>query len=117
MITDTDKIIRQYKQQYPDLVEDQGCQTKVHMQAAETQIPVTNAESRRMTGTVQYVGKGTKSFYAYVAGDDGKEYSITENIYFETDHAMEVIQKGNKISFIPKEGKKKLFATQVELAV
>ena len=117
VITDTDKIIRQYKQQYPDLVEDQGCQTKVHMQAAETQIPVTNAESRRMTGTVQYVGKGTKSFYAYVAGDDGKEYSITENIYFETGHAMEVIQKGNKISFIPKEGKKKLFATQVELDV
>ena len=28
---------------------------------------------------------------------------------------IEVIQKGNKISFVPKEGKKKLFATQVEL--
>ena len=28
---------------------------------------------------------------------------------------IEVIQKENKISFVPKEGKKKLFATQVEL--
>lgn len=49
------------------------------------------------------VGKGTKSFYAYVAGNDGKEYSITESIYFKTDHAIKVIQKGNKISFVPEE--------------
>ena len=67
--------------------------------------------------TVKYVGKGRKSFYAYVAGNDGKEYSITENIYFKTENAIEVIQKGNKISFVPEEGKRKPVATEVKMGV
>lgn len=117
VVTDMDRIIRQYKKQYPDLVDDQAHETKLHVQVAETQIPVIDADLRRITGTVKYVGKGTKSFYAYVAGNDGKEYSITESIYFKTDRAIEVIQKGNKISFVPEKGKKKMFATQVKLDV
>ena len=117
VVTDMDQIIRQYKEQYPDLVDDQAHETKLYMPVAETQIPIIDVDLRRITGTVKYVGKGTKSFYAYVAGNDGKEYSITESIYFKTDHAIEVIQKGNKISFVPEEGQKKLFATQVKLDV
>ena len=78
-------------------------------------MPIPNEDSGRVTGTVKYVGKGTKSFYAYVVGDDGKEYSITENIYSGTDHAKEVIRKGNKISFVPEEGKKKPLATDVKV--
>lgn len=117
VVTDMDQIIRQYKEQYPDLVDDQAQETKLYMPVAETQIPIIDVDLRRITGTVKYVGKGTKSFYAYVAGNDGKEYSITESIYFKTDHAIEVIQKGNKISFVPEEGQKKLFATQVKLDV
>lgn len=117
VVTDMDQIIRQYKKQYPDLVDDQAHETKLYMPVAETQIPIIDVDLRRITGTVKYVGKGTKSFYAYVAGNDGKDYSITESIYFKTDHAKEVIQKGNKISFVPEEGQKKLFATQVKLDV
>ena len=113
-VTDMDRIIRQYKKQHPDLVDDQAHEIKLHVQAAETQLPVIDADLRRITGTVKYVGKGTKSFYAYVAGNDGKEYSITESVYIKTDHAIEVIQKGNKISFVPEEGKKKMLATQVK---
>ena len=63
------------------------------------------------------VAKGTESFYAYVVGADGKEYSITESIYSKTESAIEVIQKGKKISFIPGEGNKKLFATEVKIDV
>ena len=48
---------------------------------------------------------------------DGKEYSITESIYSKTESAIEVIQKGKKISFIPGEGNKKLFATEVKIDV
>lgn len=114
VVTDTDRIIRQYKNQYPDLVDDQTHDTKLYVQIAETQTPVIDEDLRRITGTVKYVGKGTKSFYAYVAGVDGKEYSITESIYLETEHAIKVIQKGNKISFIPEKGRKKIFATQVK---
>ncbi len=78
---------------------------------------VIDADLRRITGTVKYVGKGTKSFYAYVTGDNGKEYSITESIYSNMESATEVIQKGNKISFVPEEGKKKLFATEVKMDI
>ena len=117
VVTDTDRIIRQYKNQHPDLVYDQIYKTELRMQVNETQTPVIDADLRRITGTVKYVGKGTKSFYAYIAGVDGKEYSITENIYLKTEHAIEVIQKGKKISFVPEEGKKKLFATEVKTDV
>lgn len=116
-VTDTDRIIRQYKKQYPNLVDDNVHLTKLSDQVAETQAPDINADLRRVTGTVKYVGKGAKSYYAYVVGNDGKEYSITESIYLNTDNAIEVIQKGNKISFVTEEGKNKMFATQVELEV
>ena len=106
VVTDTDRIIRQYKNQHPDLVYDQIYKTELRMQVNETQMPVIDADLRRITGTVKYVGKGTKSFYAYVAGVDGKEYSITENIYLKTEHAIEVIQKGKKYLLFRKKGKR-----------
>ena len=117
VVTDTDRIIRQYKNQHPDLVDDQVHRTVLDVRAAETKVPVIDADLRRITGTVKYVGKGAKSFYAYVIGDDGKEYSITESIYSNMGPAAEVIQKGNKISFVPEEGKKKLFATEVKMDI
>lgn len=114
VVTNTDQIIRQYRKQYPDVTDDQTYKTELRMQGDETQTPVIDVDLGRITGTVKYVGKGTKSFYAYVAGVDGKEYSITESTYSKTEHAMEVVQKGKKISFIPEEGKKKLYATAVK---
>ena len=117
VVTDTDRIIRQYKNQHPDLVDDQVHRTVLDVRVAETKMPVIDADLRRITGTVKYVGKGAKSFYAYVIGDDGKEYSITESIYSNMGLAAEVIQKGNKISFVPEEGKKKLFATEVKVDI
>ncbi len=117
VMTDTDRIIRQYKNQYPDFVDEQVYRTEPAVQVAETQTLITDVDSRRITGTVKYVGKGTKSFYAYVIGADGKEYSINENIYAKTEHAMEVIQKGKKISFVPEERENKLFATEVKMDV
>ena len=83
----------------------------------EQDVHVTKEESRRVTGTVKYVGQGAKCFYAYVSGDDGKEYSITEGIYSDTNAAKEVIQKGNKVSFVPQEGKKRTLATDVRLDI
>lgn len=137
--TETNRIIGQYKTQFPDLVEDEvnpvgGEKTELspkeepvqrnrvqkaepHARVAETHMPVSKDskdDPERVTGTIRYMGKGTNNPYAYVAGDDGKEYSINEKIYSETDRAEEVIQKGNKISFVPKEGKKKPLATDVQ---
>ena len=108
-------IIREYKNQY--LVDDHAHKNELRMQVDETRTLIIDADFRRITGTVKYVGKGTESFYAYVVGADGKEYSITESIYSKTESAIEVIQKGKKISFIPGEGNKKLFATEVKIDV
>ena len=115
--TDTDRIIREYKNQHQYLVDDHAHKNELRMQVDETRTLVIDADFRRITGTVKYVGKGTESFYAYVVGADGKEYSITESTYSRTEHAIEVIQKGKKISFIPGEGNKKLFATEVKMDV
>ena len=115
VVTDTDRIIRQYKNQHPDLVDDQVYKTKLDVQAAETQIPTADADSRRITGTVKYVGKGKKGFYAYAAGDDGKEYTITESVYSSMKPAAEAIQKGDKVSFVPEKRKEKLFAADVKI--
>ena len=90
--TDTDRIIREYKNQY--LVDDHAHKNELRMQVDETRTLIIDADFRRITGTVKYVGKGTESFYAYVVGADGKEYSITESIYSKTESAIEVIQKG-----------------------
>lgn len=117
VVTDTERIIREYKNQYMDSADDHAHKNKLHMQADETRKLVTDADFRRIAGTVKYVGKGAKSFYAYVVGADGKEYSITESTYSKTEHAIEVIQKGKKISFIPRERNKKLFATEVTMDV
>jgi len=112
VVTDTDRIIKQYKKQFPDLVDDD-----VNMVMNEKSGIIVKADLKRVTGTIKYVGKGKKYFYAYVIGDDGKEYSITETIYSGMNDAKKVIQKGNKISFIPEEGKNKLFATDAKLDV
>lgn len=174
VVTDTDRVIRQYKSQHPELVEDQTRGEEPHIQPEEAKVPAINTqpeeaktpaidtqpeeakipaidtqpekakipaintqpekaktpeidtqpekaktpaidtEPRRITGTVKYVGKGTKSFYAYVAGNDGREYCLTESVYSKTERAAEVIQKGKKISFIPQEGKNKGLATEVK---
>lgn len=132
---DTNRIIGQYKKKFSNLVDDdvklvtpepveisskvtftqinQVQKSEIHTQAVETQTLTTKADFKRVTGRIKHVGKGTKSSYAYVDGDDGKEYLITESIYSGTNHAKEVIQKGNKISFVSEEGKNKLFATDV----
>ena len=87
--TDTDRIIREYKNQY--LVDDHAHKNELRMQDDETRTLIIDADFRRITGTVKYVGKGTESFYAYVVGADGKEYSITESIYSKTESAIEVL--------------------------
>lgn len=113
--TDTDYIIRQYKKQHPELVYDYAYKAEPCTQGNDKQMSVIDEGLKRMTGTVKYIGKGTKSFYAYVTGIDRKEYYITESTYSKTERAIEVIQRGKKISFIPKEEKKKLFATEVKI--
>lgn len=100
--TDTDRIIREYKNQY--LVDDHAHKNELRMQDDETRTLIIDADFRRITGTVKYVGKGTESFYAYVVGADGKEYSITESIYSKTESAIEVIQKVKKYLLFQEKG-------------
>lgn len=107
---DTYDIISQYNRQHPDLVDDED----VVIQADASHTIVPEADSKRVIGKIKYVGMGKGTFYAYVSGDDGREYTITESIYSETEHAVEVIKKENIISFVPEEGKTKPIATDVK---
>lgn len=136
----TARIIQQYKTEHPELVEDtvppvreeddpalkeraafppkappsQSTPAAVpQVRSPEAPAPAAGAPSRRVTGTVSFVGKGSKSFFAYISGDDGKEYSINESMYSKTAQAAKVIQKGRRVSFIPKAGVKKPLAADV----
>lgn len=74
---------------------------------------------RHIIGMVGYVGKGSRASYAYVKGEDGKEYSVNEAIFIETKDADEIIQKGRSVSFVPAPatGKGKPLATKIEKAM
>lgn len=56
-------------------MDDHAHKNELRMQVDETRTLVIDADFRRITGTVKYVGKGTESFYAYVVGADGKNYN------------------------------------------
>lgn len=58
--TDTDRIIREYKNQY--LVDDHAHKNELRMQVDETRTLIIDADFRRITGTVKYVGKEQKVF-------------------------------------------------------
>ena len=132
---DTDRIIRRYKADHPELVEDAvkpAAAKKVEAppravppqrapvpaaapRARPAEGPAPSPEAR-MTGTVKYVGKGTETSFAYVSGDDGNDYSIPESIFSKTERAKDVIQRGKRVSFVPKAGKKNPLATDVKPA-
>lgn len=127
--TETDRIIRQYKARHPELVEDTvpPAAKKASEPPKRTPPPAwpapksgphtpqapAPARRERVTGTVRRVGQGDKSVYAYVSGDDGVEYYIPEGLAAKIEQAEKVLQKGNRISFIPQTGHKKPYATEV----
>lgn len=124
VVAETERIIRDYKERHPELVED----TVEPAPAPKPPVPVKKAASvpkaapsrivpaanARMGGVIKFVGKGTRSFYAYVTGDDGNEYSIPEEIYAKTGQAKEVIQRGRRVSFLPAAGGKRPLAADVK---
>lgn len=101
VVNKTDQIISFYQDQYheDELTDESGSDMML----------------RRMSGTVKYVGKGTTGPYAYVDGVDGNQYTISEIIYNNTEQAKKVIQKGNKISFVPEERTAQRYATKVKV--
>ena len=60
--TDTDRIIREYKNQQQYLVDDHAHKNELCMQVDETRTLVIDADFRRITGAVKYVGKGIRNY-------------------------------------------------------
>ncbi len=54
-----------------------------------------------VTGTVTFFKSTETSAYAYIQGDDGNKYTITESIYSKTENAADTIYKNARISFTP----------------
>lgn len=69
-----------------------------------------------LKGTVGFVRKGTKAKYAYVNGDDGKEYAVNEDIYAKTPNAETVIVKDDRISFTVKFVGRKTYIENIKPA-
>lgn len=117
--SETDRVIRQYKKQHPELVEESVHRSAEKMgpapaRPAEKEDPLPPACPARTTGTVSRVRMGHKNFYAYVFDDAGNRYTINEIIYSKTEQAGKVIQAGRRISFVPAKGSKGLLATDVK---
>ena len=68
----------------------------------------------RITGIIKFVGNGRITKYAYVTGDNKKEYTITESIFSQTENADTFIKKGTAISFVAQMENNRLLATQIK---
>ncbi len=99
----TARIIRGYCEKHPPALQieqipeepSEQPETAEHETAPQQPAPV------RLTGTVKYVGNGSRARYAYIKGSDGSEYTVTEDEYAKTPDAAKIIRKGNKVSFEP----------------
>ncbi len=98
VVTDTCKVMNQYEKQHPELVDND-------VNSVE--------EVVRIKGKINYVGTGKQARYAYVSGDDGKEYTITEDEFLKTDNADIVIVKDGYVSFAFSERGERRFAENV----
>lgn len=92
----TARIIDEYKKAHPELAAP----------LAELLPKPALNEQGRVTGRVKVVINGQKARYAYVSGDDKVEYYISEKEYMKVENAAEVIQKGKRVSFEPRNGNK-----------
>lgn len=131
VIDSTLAIIRSYGAEHPELIDSS---TQVTCSETETQIneaaaiaPKTedstneavadHSESEiRITGTIQKVGTGRRTKYAYVTGCDGEKYIVNETTYAATAHAETLICENAVISFVPVLKGTRLYAEQIEEA-
>lgn len=93
-------IINRYGKEHPELIDNDIS-------------AIIQEKEARMIGTVQYVGKGKMSNYAYVIGDDGVKYTINETSYSVTDNADQIIRKNAVISFVPIQGQNRFYAEKI----
>ncbi len=125
VITKTAKIIDEYGVEHPELINDNSKQmeeaeepfvqektepqktteTSSVLEEEITPILIIPKESR-LFGTVSRVGKGKKSSYAYIKGDNGKTYVISEQLYPEISSAPIILKKDNRVSFVVEDEKK-----------
>ncbi|MFL8952847.1 AAA domain-containing protein [Helcococcus kunzii] len=105
VVDTTTKIIEKYESENPDLVDNDV------ERFFNKDIQISKADnSKLLEGMVNYVGVGKEGKYAYIKGDDGKEYTINEKMYKEMKLNLKI---GETICFIPNEINDKLYAIYV----
>ncbi len=115
VVLNTYKVINQYKKDHPELIDEDVKFVAYTNSATDTDMRGIVVDSvERLRGKVRYVGNGKRAKYAYVEGDDGKEYTITEHIYKKTENADVVIKAENYITFVPKQSDKSVWATEIK---
>lgn len=122
VVNSTWKVIKRYGNEHPELIDNEidfgNRQQKdendgiLILEKKDNRDSVNNNAPERpiISGTITYVGVGKKSGskFAYIKGDDGDEYRLSEWDYPKIEHANDIIIKGNRIKFVIKaKGKDK----------
>lgn len=88
-------VIDDYKKEHPENVLGQKLSR------------IDNVEEKRLKGKITRVGRGRKAIYAYIDGDDGVQYALSENEYPNVENASDIIQQEKRISFVIDDQQKK----------
>lgn len=86
-------VMDDYKKEHPDNVLEESVSC------------IEPVENLRLKGVITRVYKGKKTNYAYIKGDDGIEYTLSEDEYDMVENADKIIKRKNRISFVINEEK------------
>lgn len=116
--SETYRIIEEYRKKYPQYTDDDvSLLVNANESDDKKKIPAVKPEHSgsdiRVKGKVTFVGNGKKNKYAYIEGNDGKRYTVTEAVYSNTSNADAVIRVNKTVSFIPKIINSKMFADNI----
>ena len=127
IVDDTIDVLQEYRREHPELycdntgasgnendeLEEEPEDAEPIADETEPQTADTAEDARERTfGTVTRVFEGSESRYAYIDGDDGNNYTISEYVYSRTNEADVIIVNGSRISFILGEGRR--YATYIQ---
>ncbi len=102
VINDTYEIIQRFGKEHPESFDcDVDSVMKSYVKQHQTVIPFTaKPQVKYIQGTVKFVGKGKNSNYAYIIGDDGKQYTLFENTFARlSPNVQKAVQSGARITF------------------
>ena len=99
-------VIQRYGKEHPELVDNDisDIKSETVISPPKSKADTSDKQPERIVGQVLNVNtnRSTNRKYAYVKGNNGIRYTITEQIYSETKNADSIICQGRYITFVAK---------------